>query len=192
MKTTHLMMAAVSLCTAAALCACGDKDEDNNTTTISGATTIKVDGGSTLDIDSVKLNLGLVVYSVAYANGEFTLDFHSVDDKYLGEVTRGLPSGVTASNANVKVDDAYIPAYKSGIEVGSFYHGTADWEGFPMYANGDVNITGTGTNEGHTTKFNVKLKKGWNIMYTKDTETTYEATTQAPAGAAWRYKSNNE
>jgi hypothetical protein len=68
-----------------------------------------VDGGSDLDIDTVKLSLGdYVAYSAAYANGEFTLEFPAVDDKYLNTVTQGIPDGVAVSDANVKIDDASL------------------------------------------------------------------------------------
>jgi hypothetical protein len=192
---TSLIYAAALMAAGTLAASCGNKDEDgdNGASAISGRITVKVDGGASLDIDSVNLNLGsCVAYSAAYANGEFTLDFPSVDDKHLAmRITNGIPDGVTVSNANVKVEDAYLPAYKSGNEVGSFLYGTAEWQGFLMYANGDVNLTGTGASEGQTYIFNVKLKKGWNFVYSKDTETTYELTTQAPAGAAWSYDSYN-
>jgi hypothetical protein len=190
MKTKLIYAAAFMAAVAVAACGSKDEDGDNGASPISGRITVKVDGGASLDIDSVNLELGrCAAYSAAYANGEFTLDFPSVDDKYLYSVTEGLPGdSVTVSNANVKVEDANLIAYKSGNEVGSFLYGTAEWKGFLMYANGDVNLTGTRASEGQTDIFNVKLKKGWNFVYSKDTETTYELTTQAPAGAAWRYE----
>jgi hypothetical protein len=195
MKTT-LIYAAALIAAGTLVAACGSKDEDgdNGASAISGQITIKVAGGDTLDIDTVKLDLGSeggVVYSAAYANGEFTIDFSgagAVSDEYLGPITQGMPDGVAVSNANVKIGDAYLPAYKSGNEVGSFSYGTAEWGGFLMYANGDANITGTGVDNGVPTTFNVKLKKGWNFVYGKGTEYAYEITTQAPAGATWMYR----
>ena len=194
----NVLIYATALMAAGALAAsCGSKDEDGDgdkgTSAISGLTTVKVDGGDTLNIDTVKLDLGsYVAYSAAYTNGEFTIDFPSVGDEYLGAVTRGLPQdSVNISDTNVKIEDAEFAAYKSGSKVGRFYYGTAEWSGFPMYANGDVNITGKWTDEDGGNTINVNLKKGWNIVYTKYSGTTYEITTQVPAGATWRYKSNS-
>jgi hypothetical protein len=193
MKTTLIYTAAL-MAAGTLVAACGSKDEDgdNGTSAISGQITIKVAGGDTLSVDTVKLDLGSeggVVYSAAYANGEFTIDFSgAVSDEYLSATIQGVPKeGVTVSNTSVKTGDAGLVAYRSGSEVGFFSYRTAEWDGYLMYANGDMNITGTGDNYGETTTFNVKLKKGWNFVYYKITENAREITTQAPAGARWMY-----
>jgi hypothetical protein len=194
MKTT-LIYAAALMAAGTLFAACGNKDEDGDkgASAISGHITVKVDGGSDLDIDSVKLNLGdYVISSAAYANGEFTLEFSSVDDNvnWFFTIAQYMPNGITVSDANVKTPnvEASLSAYKSGSEVGSFHYGTAEWNGGFMYVNGDVNITGTGVNEGVTMTYNVDLKKGWNFVYDKTTENARETTTQTPAGARWLYK----
>jgi hypothetical protein len=190
MNKKLLLMASVSLLAATVFCACDkdkDKDGDKDTSAIAEGTTVKVDGGSELDIDSVQVRLTTdITFSFAYVNGGFTLNLPaSVDDTNLSTADKGLPDGVTASNPKVKIEDGYLAAYKSGEEVGSFYHGTDSWDGFLMYANGDVNITGTASEGGFT--FNVKLKKGWNIVYDRDNK---EYTTTAPVGAKWYYEAN--
>ena len=92
----------------------------------------------------------------------------------------------------MKTGWARIVAYKSGKETGEFYHETTEWGGELGYANGDVSITGTYTDNYGNRQHNVHLKKGWNIIYGKLTikgndKYDYETTTTAPAGAKWYY-----
>jgi hypothetical protein len=228
-KNLFTTMAFVSLLAAATFCACSKDDDENNTSTISGEYSVKVEGDShNSEIDTVRL----VIYydngsytrkevcSEKYDKGKFTLDLSGdISNTYLVAIDESFdededfPDGITVSNSKVKIGTANLEAYKwnssygSGYSnyVGSFYHGTVEWDGELVYANGDVSVTGSGEVEDDDDyrertylsiyKYNMHLKKGWNIVYTKRTvvETairvanTYEITTQAPAGAVWRF-----
>ncbi|MDR1584027.1 MAG: hypothetical protein LBS55_12375 [Prevotellaceae bacterium] len=169
-------------------------------------------------IDSVKAKIyppkknsylvTLVAASTNYSNGGFTLKLpETVSDTYLSAFDDDnfyVDNGITISNRNVKISQTYIEAYKANDVVGEFYYGTADWYwyGRPTYSNGDVSITGSmteehnsdgdgdGVDETHTytTKFNIHLKKGWNMVYGKEGEYEEEYTTTAPSGAKWYYE----
>jgi hypothetical protein len=174
------------------------------------------------DIDSVKLVIeydDVVVHEVCsgrYAKGKVTLDLpESLPSKYLIEledVSDEFPDDINVSNSSVKIGGTELRAYKKNgyynNHVGDIYHGTDECKGGLMYANGDATITGSGkreeTKDGQKISvnfsFNVNLKKGWNIIYIKLAYTitgkavsgTYEMTTQAPAGAAWRYEEEDD
>jgi hypothetical protein len=175
-----------------------------------------------------KSNGGLDYYVVAsapYSNSGFILKLpENVNDSYLGiGISRFIDilDGITVSNPNVKIGAAmFIDAYKAGDNTGYFYHGIADWKSMLMYVNGDLSITGSDTNTGtlnleyhedgltggtytYTYKYNVHLKKGWNMVYTKTVneesaekgnytiKNEYEATTTVPSGTKWYFVDNS-
>jgi hypothetical protein len=207
MKKKFLIMAFVSLLAASTFCAC-DKEEDINTSVISGNYEITVENGSSYSgqIESVRLTLGEsdehVICNVKYTNGKFTLNLpETVPDTYLEALDEsGIPDGITISNSNLKIGYANLCAYKASNRVGSFYHSINDWQGRLVYMNGDVSITGTaidrwdedGTAYTDTFTHNIHMKKGWNIVYIRegkitDTDFTLEGTTETPSGVKWIY-----
>jgi hypothetical protein len=74
-----------------------------------------------------------------------------------------------------------------------------------VYVDGDLSVTGTENGsdsweddgvtymETWTVKYSANLKKGWNLIYRKETEigNTYieEITTTAPTGIKWHFES---
>jgi hypothetical protein len=151
-----------------------------------------------------------VAANTNYINGGFTLKLpENVSDAYLTSLSSDefyFPDGITVSNRNVKIgtydndyDHATLAAYDmSNNMVGRFDHCTANSWSVLLYANGDVSITGSYTKnytnwEGITYTYtfisNIHLKKGWNMLYEKQTKngnnTTYESTTTAPSDAEW-------
>jgi hypothetical protein len=162
------------------------------------------------------------IASAPYGNGGFTLNFpETLDDKYLGNIEDDFLDGVTISDPNVKITfvytiDAYMQDENVGFfyAVGVFYYESSDgWETQYLYSNGNVSITGVETDEykydynrdgdyddeydvayKDTYKYNVHLKKGWNILYGKETEkgnNEYDITTQAPSGTMkWYFEAN--
>jgi hypothetical protein len=207
MKKNFLMKAFVCLFTVVALCSCKKDDDEVPTSTVPGNTiTATVESGSSFNnqIDTVIVRIDsyeLTETKSAYSNGGFTLNLPAtVIDTYLDEYD-DAPTGITVSNPKVKVGWADLRAYKSGSIVGDIYYATgksdSDWEGELVYVNGDVSVTGSYTekdgDESYTEKSNVHLRKGWNIVYSKETENeksyVYEQTTQAPAGLKWYYNS---
>jgi hypothetical protein len=209
MKKKFSIMAFVSLFTVVALCSCSkdDNGDDNggsggihNNTIIAS-----VEDGNSYDgeIDVVKALVitgedshgwtGYEAASSTYSNGGFKLNLTAtVSDEYLGGEFKNIPDGITVNNPNVKTEWGLVIAYKSDRQIGEFYYGK-DCESYLMYANGDLSITGSYTDyDGDLEKYNVHLKKGWNMVYEMDTETKdgkeeYEVTTQAPVGSKWYY-----
>jgi hypothetical protein len=140
--------------------------------------------------------------TAAYNNGTFTLSLPEtlsdeyLDDEFIEELldtdNGALPKGVTASNSQLKGEWVKILAYRSGKEVGEFYYATEECESNLLYADRDISITGIHTEtDGDVNKYSLHLKRGWNMIYEKDTEkgnsTEYELTTTAPAGVKWIY-----
>jgi hypothetical protein len=214
MKRNFLMKAFVCLFTVVALCSCNkdEDDEDGNGTVPDNAVTV-VENGTSYNgkIDTVKLKAGIysgdtwsdvTLASGIYENGGFKIDFPaSVNAQYLEDFDEDdVPQGLTLSNPNAKFSFLSLDAYKSNSQIGYFYHGTGDWEGYPAYSDSDFNLTGSYTEtdeyEGVTytdkSTYNVHVKKGWNMVYEKETEKgdnsyEYEMTTSVPSGAKWYF-----
>ncbi|MDR1130042.1 MAG: hypothetical protein LBK96_03565 [Prevotellaceae bacterium] len=196
MKRNFLMMAFVSLFTVVALCSCGkdeeendDKDGNGENAWIQGNTiTAVVENGASYygKIDAVRAEVNgyAPLVSVNYIDGGFTLTLPAnINTQYLynpaDEDDYYIDEGVTISNPNVKVAEMYLGTYKSNSYTGYIYYGTEDWEGRFIYADGDVSITGLGS---EWFKWNAHLKKGWNMVYGKEMDNEFEFTTQVPAG----------
>ncbi|MDR0692117.1 MAG: hypothetical protein LBF69_03665 [Prevotellaceae bacterium] len=201
MKKHLLLMASAGLFAVVALCSCDKGGEDDGGGTgglmVDNKITVNVGNSYNGEIDAVKAMIyhgenAQEIAAAAFGNGEFTLNFPAtVSDAYLSLVWTGaIPAGITLSNPNAKIADVPIYAYKSGNRVGTFYHGTSDWEGMLMYVNADCSITGSYIAEDGVTTYtysNLHLKQGWNYAYKtkKDGVVTY--TSQVPAGAQWHY-----
>jgi hypothetical protein len=212
MKRNFLMKAFVCMFTVVALSSCNKDDDDGDNGAIDNTLKVAVENGNSLNekIAVVKLIIwpGDKEYaSVEYKDGGFTLTLpENLSSQDLGPFDDDdFHYSIKISNENVKYGWAFLEAYKSGRYVGDFYLKSGDWEGYPVYADGDVSITGTYTEteeyDGYTRtdteKYNVNLKKGWNIVYEKGQGTengttytyTYEATTTAPVGVKWYFES---
>jgi hypothetical protein len=214
MRKNFLMMALVSLFTVVAFSSCS-KDEDNGNGDSSkiedNKLTVAVEDGASYNskIDLVKVEIGgdyssdgvwsaHTVATAPYSNGGFTLNLpESVDARYLYDMDD--EEGITVSNRSALIGTVRFAAYKSDARAGYIYCGTAsgEWEAMLVYANADVSITGVSTetdnDEGRSftyrQKYNAHLKRGWNMVYEKETVTgnvkDYEVTTTAPAGMKW-------
>ena len=221
MKTKLFLMTMAAA--AIVLTACSkDNDESENigTSVISGQLVVEVsniDNDDNSRINSVKLVIeggskgkGYEVDNVQYDQSKrrFTIDLSkAVPDQYLEPYDDEFDDGIRISNPNVGANSAWLYAYSgSGSSpTGAFFHGTGggdgEWKGGLIYVNEDVTITGSGSDEdtwdGYTEKINYKYsinwKKGWNILYCKNSSKTTgkvteywdEFTSQAPAGAVW-------
>jgi len=135
-----------------------------------------------------------VIASANYFNGGFTITLPAtLDDKFLfsNPFSRLEASGFTISDKNARVthffDGMTVLANSGDNEIiGLFVHRDlnnfdAHLEGFFMYADRDVTITGThrsvtpgGLN--HTETWLVFLRKGWNKVYFKGTSEEQEIT----------------
>jgi hypothetical protein len=164
-----------------------------------------------IDVDNAD---DVEVANAPYSNGGFTLKLQStISEAYLYawfEDEDDYLEGVTVSNPNVKIADMDdIDAYKSNDHVGYFYNELSDgWEMWYVYANENLSMTGNGEREEEENydsnqdgdyddegdnqyiytwkyKYNMHLRKGWNAIYYKETESDdvrgEEITTQAPA-----------
>ncbi|MDR2287162.1 MAG: Ig-like domain-containing protein [Prevotellaceae bacterium] len=220
--TVNGLVTAVAKGSAKIVASAGSKsDECAVTVTADTTITATVENGSSFngEVDTVKAEIEYIksngrwddymLASAPYSNGGFTLKLpKEVSDLYLNALSEGeIPDSITVSNRNVKIGQVFLNAYESNYQVGNFYHGTADWEGFLIYANGNVSVTGSNTyteindfdGDGvpdetytYTEKDNVHLKKGWNMVYTRETEKEnntyeYEMTTTAPSDAKWYF-----
>jgi hypothetical protein len=202
MRKNYLTVACISLLAASTFCAC-DKDkgnDDDNSGLALGR--IEVENGNSYngEIDTVKVVIeieiedGVVVYSAPYTNGGFTLNLpESVDNKYLEKIGEEMSGGFNVSNANVKGCAAILAAYKSGSVVGSFYHGTKIFPGALMYVDDALTVTGSqDEGEGMAITYNLSLKKGWNMVYPRLTETLIEISAIASKDAKWYFKESSD
>jgi hypothetical protein len=212
MKRNFFMMAFVSLFTVVALCSCSKDDDENDDNGGNGGSTglqgniltVAVENGASystkIDVVQVKTeNSENVFTSVPYNNGRFTLTLPvSVSDEYFFNllVILSLYEGLTVSNPNAKGCEVYLDTYKSDANTGYLYPKIGDWTGKLIYMDGDLSVSGsiTGTDKGATVtdKYNYHLKKGWNMVYVKETvkaNDLYEVehTTQAPEGVKWYF-----
>jgi hypothetical protein len=211
MKRNFLMKAFVCLFTVASFCSCSKDDDEKNeneTSVIPNTFTVVVENGVNLNetIDSVKMEINpekmyvITLVSTSYENGGFTLNLpESVSARYLDEdFEYEKTHGVTVSNPNAKTGWVGLYAYKSNSDIGGFFYETEDgeWEGEIVYSDSDVSVTGSYT-ESETTytykdTYNVYLKKGWNMIYSRGTDKgnnlhEYEETTRTPEGAKWKW-----
>jgi hypothetical protein len=154
-----------------------------------------------------------LVASAPYSDGGFTLKLPgNVSDLYLEALLSNeieVPDGITVSNPNAKIRAVFLNAYMAnGRQVGYFLHGSENCMSILVYANEDVSITGSYTESEtydldedgvyettytYIEKDNIHLKKGWNMMYVKETEkenntSESEITTTVPSDAKWYLK----
>jgi hypothetical protein len=218
MKRDYFKMAFVSLFAVVALCSCSKDNDDNNdkagNSVIQNNTiSVSVENGASYSgkIDIVKAeiysesdNEYVPLVSVPYNSGVFTINLPAnVGAQHLSPPFEDEDEmqGLTVSNPNVKGGSVDLDAYKSNSEIGLFYLETGDWEGSLIYVDGNLNITGSHTETGdgwtETLKYNYNLRKGWNIVYVKETSkgnNSYdvEFTTQVPGGEAkWYFHEYN-
>ena len=121
------------------------------------------------------------ITSSNFSNNKFSIDLPAtLDDKYL-ELFSNDFKGANLSDENVKSVFLNLDGYKSNKYVEyldyvrmpdisatkiTFYYSVY------MYVDRDVNVTGTNvvgeSSYEYTEKFNMNLKKGWNLMYMTD------------------------
>ena len=204
---------AAALFFSAALVSC-NKDDNNGDTgqsTLTGTSiTANVEGGSALNnlIDEVKLvaynkenyDQFVVLATAKFTNGGFKIDLPgTVPSSVLESFDEDFLTDITVSNMNVKTTWAYTKAYdKDGQEIGGFYYYKEDGNtGVIMglvYAEGDVNITGSSTpHENVTSTYSVSLKKGWNQVFEiekelPDDKWEYTRTTANQSGMKWIFE----
>jgi hypothetical protein len=192
MKCNFFITAFVGLFTVIAFNSCIKGDNNNNSGSADNIVAVRVKNGDDLNrvIDVVKALIGNdredgggnrhVVASAPYKDGGFTLKLSaSIDDQYLGKFADNMPKNIQLSDSDAKGGSVHLYAYKSEIGAGEFYHGTADWKGYLMYADRDVSMTGAaGTKE-----YDLHLKRGWNMVYEKNEE----ITTAVPSDVQWHF-----
>jgi hypothetical protein len=173
---------------------------------------VTVENGNSYNskIDAVKVEIDVdgenIEVSAPYSNGGFTLKLPTtISDANLEALGNDeYFEGITVSDRNVKVGFINeIDAYKANNYVGCFYNESSDGWGIGyVYSNGNVSITGVGMEEykednngdgdyddagelyKDIEKYNIHLKKGWNLYYFKSIErgndNEFEVTSQAP------------
>ncbi|MDR1274290.1 MAG: hypothetical protein LBK12_07055 [Odoribacteraceae bacterium] len=184
----------------------GDDEKDNGANNGNGVTknnevTVAVANDATLAGCTVKL-IGysddkddVTLMTTTYGSNGFELKLPaSVNASLLGAPFDEVPEGLTVSNRAVKVANVYLEAYKGETYLGDFYHGVGEWSGSLLYVDGDLNVTGSFTEEGGWKyTYKLQLKKGWNTAYEKYTEKgdggEAEYTTSVPTGAKWYFDS---
>jgi hypothetical protein len=195
---------------AATIVSCGKDDDDgpNNEAIQNNAITIVVENGGGYGMNFVGSLVGCVVKlevgsqtlaEALFGTNGFTLKLPvNVNTSLLGEIGGDeIPQGLTVSNPKVKMVTTWLRIYRSGERIGEFYHGVGEWKGYAVYADGNVNITGSFTDNVGKWTFNAQLKKGWNVLYEKviekenRNENEYEAITRVPEGASWRLDMRN-
>jgi hypothetical protein len=161
-----------------------NKDEDEGSAVTINATV--EDGASyATSIDDVKAiiedgdSILFVAASGNYTNGGFSLTLpKSVDVKYLSVMDTDMPEGITISDSKVKGSGVNFYGYKSGEIVGMFQNGKMENEMFTavesyIFVDGNITISGSSSETEDLlgmpitvkTNYNLKLKKGWNLVY---------------------------
>ena len=181
-----------------------DKDDDNDgdtnggnalkitaTNVINGPTNIKTvkaiiyweSGENDYDEDAIA--------QAPYENNGFTLELPTtLGAKYL-EIDAYDLEGIVVSDKNFKsyyLDD--LRAYnEDDDEIGYFYLEEENGDNFYytswFYSDRDVTMEG----EHNGRKYNVTLKKGWNVVYDSYTDDGFSLTSQKPSGVnyTWNY-----
>lgn len=186
-----------------------DKDDDNDgdtnggnaskitaTNVINGSTNIKTvkaliyweSGENDYDKDAIT--------QAPYLNNGFTLELPTtLGAKYLETIDADDLEGIAVSDKNFKscfLDD--LRGYnEDDDEIGYFYleeeNGDNDYYTSWIYSDRDVTIKGEDDGE----KYNVTLKKGWNVVYDSYTDDSYSFTSQKPSGVnyTWNFYDNS-
>jgi hypothetical protein len=160
----------------------------NPNTTISEITVENVEdvGEYGEKIDTVKLqlyteNYGCITLSSAdYNGGKFTFKLPSVGDEYLDQITNIFPPCITShiTNINVKFNILFIDLLGNGRHIGILTHKIPEKIGGDfIYVDEDVSVTGYSMKS----KYDIHLKRGWNIMFS----TENSITTRKTDGLKW-------
>ncbi len=177
---------------AALLFACGDKTPDGDKTI---GKPLKLSGQVTLDpdydySDIVKIKAvvsgdGETTYDVATANwnnGNFSITLPALKKKYLTRaITEDMPDGMTVSDTEVMGASAVLSLRNAdNDDIGMLYYGylneSIDYVNMTMQSESieaqyilvdrDVTISGDiEVEELGTMNYDVRLKKGWNVVY---------------------------
>lgn len=191
-----------------------DKDPIEDSSVVNTITAV-VENGNDYKIDAVKAFIGNgeiinfetgEIASSDYKNGRFTLSLpQTIENQYLELLfdEDEMPDAIKISDVNVKACYLWIEAYQSGTEAGEFEYEylsadeTVGIETSYTYVDRDCSIKGSYSeideDETYNSTYNVSLKKGWNIVYVKRTESektntyTYEATSSVQSGLKWYF-----
>jgi hypothetical protein len=178
-----------------------DKEDDGPSTPFSIIEATVVNGetyNSKIDVAKVSLN-ATEIASGKYEKGGFKITLpETLPAQYLKNLTDGAPQGIKISDTNAKIAVfETIGAYKDGQRVGTFEYYSTSVQAWFMYADRDANVTGSETKNSDDWKnietYNMSLKKGWNTIYSKSTESestktyTTEVTTKAPSELKWYF-----
>jgi|LSQX01.2.fsa_nt_gb hypothetical protein len=185
-----------------------NKDDDNdggtNGGSVSRITATNVINGST-QIKTVKVlaywereydDGNDAIAQAPFTNNGFTLELPAtVGAKYLFLISEEAPRGINISDENAKglfLED--IRGYDGDDdEIGDFYleeeNGDNEYYTSWFYSDRDVTIKGEDDGE----KYNVTLKKGWNVVYDSYTDDSYSLTSQKPSGVnyTWNFYDNS-
>ena len=144
---------------------------------------------------------GYEVASCPYKNGGFKLNLskdvpsqylESLDETDFGEEE----IAPFVSDKNAKIANLSILAYdEADKEIGEFY---LNWENeedagaIYCYADRDFTVKGTYNYGDYKDIYNVSIRKGWNIIYNKETNESFTSTTSKPNGAnfKWYFEEN--
>lgn len=183
-----------------------DKDDDNDGDTNGGnalkITATNVINGST-NIKTVKAKIYWesgendydedAIAQAPYLNNGFTLELPTtLEAKYLE--TMDL-EGIAVSDKNFKSYFLYdLRGYnEDDDEIGYFYLEEENGDNFyyTSWIYSDRDVTMEGENDGE--KYNVTLKKGWNVVYDSYTDDGFSLTSQKPSGVnyTWNFYDNS-
>lgn len=192
-----------------------DKDDDGGGIGDGNGTKITATNISGISADAKKVGLSVELSArTSLTNNGFALNLPTtLDDKYLELVTEDYEiEGVKISNREAKIyyledldvydeDDIHLGYLFLEEDRGDDYYCTS-W----MYADRDVAIKGENIRTVYSTsrvrKYNLILKKGWNVIYERFTESNEEnvgrvrtslQSTSKPEGVnySWWYQSDN-
>jgi hypothetical protein len=173
MRTIHLKHIIVfSISAALILIACGKKEA---ATYMINKIEAKVENGDSHNsqIDTVKALIETgnhIIASSAYLNGSFSICLpDTIDNNLLAPIfdkDNEDISNLNISNMEIMGATLKLTGYKSEAAIGDFEYKVPEHiQAYYYYVNGDVNLTGKQDVFETEIRYNISLKKGWNIIY---------------------------
>ncbi|MDR1172831.1 MAG: hypothetical protein LBL24_10285 [Bacteroidales bacterium] len=197
MKKYFLNVGFLCLCAGFVFVGCNKDDDDLETSVVAdNKITVTVDAPNVAVVkarmDDYEGDGDATMDECDYSNGGFALTLPAtLDAEYLEPLVDVFPSGISVSDKNTKMGDLLIYGHNAdGASIGAFYYGSNTCNGEYTYVDRNVTITGSYTDgDGYKTVFNVSLVKGWNIVYSTETEKICTVTTSNPGGLSWYFES---
>ena len=189
----------------ALLYSCGKSEDDGGASTIKATSVVNNVHNAISDSEVITVKAvasdGGVIAETQYKNKGFTLELPStVPDKYLQLILQHETHGISISDESAKaftLENINIRGYdKDNYSIGYFSFNGSIYENTEHYVSWvyvDRDVTVKGEVYTDLSKYDLDLKKGWNVVYNsyKFSTDIYSYTTQKPDDKyGWGWRSN--